>query len=672
MATLGLSADEWHDTVEWDCLRSALERKEDSKIAAMQDEVNGLLLDRDGMGFTSINSATYQALLTRHLAAFTNGKMDFSTASKRDLVNAQSLLTSRGLPLSLIGEWVELPVGTPNEPAESGSEIMLGLEEGQEYATESIGQDHVWQDTTRLKVMNTAKEQFNVSKGRPPVRRKYVHINSETPSARPKVISTGQSLKQRSSNAPFLTLNHQSPHQPHQMRLPGSIITDDQNIVMQDVRQAPPKLDVTTSDTSPIVNGLAQSISLPISTAIPQADTSKDTDPMTIVVQPKRTWSGTAKPARTTFSPDTTLQTPEADASIYKMWKSASSIPSVSRQSSEALERLRIESMKYSGKSIAGLSEPAKVKNASTSASLQVVVNDTNSKQLVIGTSVVSSTTPKERFRRANNTSSTTKTSIATAISPTATPRELSTRTTPDLPDSGSSTRSPMATRKPSRYRDGLSHAVSPTESITGPRVGNKQVVAKRTETNGLFSSGYQLGNHKAPGLKIEDMPIHQDLATVSKTIRKSSLGLSEKKQAVRQQSTQPIQPQHISSDLRNVSRRGSSAESVSLIATSIEVTNSTVPGPGGKVPRYPPSKPLILGAPDAAKPAESKVGGKAPRKGPSKPPSSAGKSPQKTPSKPLPPEVISAGVPQSDITREAAKGKTTKPKVKRSKTNLS
>ena len=652
----------------WDHHRRRVESKEDSRIVSMQDEVNSLLLDRDGMGYTSINSTTYQALLSHHLAAFTTGKMDFSTTNKRDLVNAHNLLKARGLPLSLLGQWVEPYVGTPKVPEENWSQVTLGLGEGQEHATGTVGPEQVRQDAARSKVRYPPGEQLNVAKGRPPVRRKYVHMDNETPSARPKAIPTGQVLKKTSSNVPFLKLNSPSPHHLHQVRRPGSIITNNKSVVGQDVIQAPSKLDVVTSNTSPVFEDLAQPTSLPISTVIPQADSMKDFDSMTIVVQPKRTWSGTAKPSRTTVIHSATLQTPIVEDSIHKMWRNASGNPGVSRQSSEALERLRIESMKYSGKSVAGISEPAKMNDASTQADVQNGVKGRNLKELVVRVSKGPSTTPKQRVRRASNTSSTTKRNTAIAITPTATPKDRSTPATPDLPSSGSSTRSPMATRKPSRYRDGLTNAASPTDSIPGTRASNQQAVAIGTETNGLFSSVYELSKHRALNLKTKDMPDHPELAPGLNTTRRLSLGLPERKQTVRRQSAQPIQPQLILSDSRNESRRDASAESVDLIATSIEVTKNTALESGGKAPRKTPSKSLISGASDAEKTAESKVGGKAPRKAPRKPPSPAGKAPRKTPSKLPPSELIAAEDGQSNTTRDTTKVKTAEPKAKRNK----
>ncbi|MCJ1437853.1 hypothetical protein MMC27_007240 [Xylographa pallens] len=635
---LGLSAEEWQETVAWDHHRRKVESKEDSRIATMQDEVNSLLLDRDGMGFTSINSTTYQALLSHHLAAFTTGKMDFSTTSTRDLVNAQNLLKSRRLPLSLVGQWMDPYVGTPKVAEERGSQITLGLGEGQEHdIVDKMGQEHVRQDVAKPKVLNTFREELSAAKGRAPVRRKYVHLDDETPSSRPKTIPTGQALKRTSSNIPILKLNNPSLHQPHQMGRSGSIITNNKPIVMQEVMQAPSKLDVVTSNTSPAFNNLARSTSLPVSTAILPTDTMKDFDSTTIVVQPKRTWSGTAKPGRSTFFPNATLHTPVADSSIHKMWKTASVNPGVSRQSSEALERLRIESMKYSGKSLAGFSEPAKVNDASTPIDVQNVVRVKNPKQLAVRDPKVPSTAPKQRVRKASNTSSTTKSSTVTAITPTAAPKDRSTPATPDLPSSGSSTRSPMATRKPSRYRDGLAYAASPTDSIVGNKTSNQQAVARDTEASGLYSSVYELSRHRATILQTEDMPDHPELAPGPHTTRRPSLGLPEKKQAGSRQLAQPVPPQLVSADSRNGSRRNSIAENVGSVASSIEVTNNIVPESGGKAPRKAPSKPLTSGPLDAGKTAVSKGGGKAPRKTSSKPPSSAGKAPRKTPSKPAP-----------------------------------
>ncbi|MCJ1413944.1 hypothetical protein MMC32_000269 [Xylographa parallela] len=684
---LGLSAEEWLETVAWDRHRRKVESKEDSRITTMQSEVNSLLLDRDGMGFTSINSTTYQALLSHHLAAFTTGKMDFSTTSTRDLVHAQSFLRSRRLPLSLVGQWVEPYVGIPTEAEERGSHMTLGLGEGQEHDTidrmgqehvrqehvrqEHVRQEHVRQDVAKLKVMNTSREELSATNGRAPVRRKYVHLDDETPSAHPKAILTGQALEKTSSNVPFLKLNSPSPHQPHQLRRPDSIITNNKLIAMQEIMQPPLKLDVVTQNTSLAFHNSARSTSLPISRAIIPTDTMKDFDSTTIVVQPKRTWSGTAKPGRSTFFPNATLRTPVADSSIHKMWKTTSGNLGVSTQSSEALERLRIESMKYSGKPLAGFPELAKVNNASTPTDVQNAVKARNPKQLAVSDPKVPSTAPKQRVRKASNTSSTTRSSIATAITPSATPKDRSTPATPDLPISGSSTRSLMATRKPSRYRDGLTNAASPTDTVAGNRASKQQAIAMRTETNGLFSSVYELSKHKAAALKTEDMPDHPDLAPGRDTIRRPSLGLPEKKQAGSRQSVQPVPSPLISADSRNGSRRNPMVENVGSVTSSIEVTKNIVPKSGGKTPRKAPSKPLISAALDAGKTAVSKVGGKAPRKAPSKPPSSAGKAPRKTPSKPLPSELLAAEDHHSGTARETAEAKVVKANAKRSKTMI-
>ncbi|MCJ1378945.1 hypothetical protein MMC17_002044 [Xylographa soralifera] len=582
---LGLSAEDWQETVAWDHYRCKVDSKEESRITTMQDEVNSLLLDREGMGFTSINSTTYQALLGHHLAAFTTGKMDFSTTSKRDLVNAQNLLKSRSLPLSLVGQWVEPYVGTPKVAEKDRPQITVELEEEQEHAINDMGQERVRQNTARLKIMNTSGEELKVAKGRPPVRRKYVQLNDETPSARPKAIPIGQTLKKTSSNLPFLKLDSPLLHQPRQIRRPGSTIANNKTVDVQDVLQASSKLDVVTLNTLPVSKDLAQPTSLPISTAMPRADTMKDVDSMTIVVQPKRTWSGTAKPGRTTFFPNASLQTPVEETSTHKMWRTASGNPIVSRQSSEALERLRIESMKYSGKSVAVSSEPGKVNISSTPADIQDIVKQKNPKQLAVGVSKVPITASKERVRRASNTSITTKSSTATVIIPTAKPKDRSTPATPDLPSSESSTRSPMATRKPSRYRDGFTNATSPTDSVTGNRASNQQAEAMRPETNGLYSSVYELSQDRATNLKTDNMPDYPALAPGLHTTQRPSLGLSEKKQAVRRQSAQSFPPQLIPSDSQNGSGRDSRAESVGFIASSIEITNKLCQNLEGRRP---------------------------------------------------------------------------------------
>ncbi|MCJ1282242.1 Mucin-12 [Xylographa opegraphella] len=663
---LGLSAEEWLETVVWDHHRRKLERKEDSRIANMQHEMNQLLLDRNGMGLTNITSTTYQARLSYYLAAFTTGKMDFFTTTEGELVYAQNFLKSRGLPLSLLSRWVEPLVGAPKLTEENGSQITLGLDEEQDHATDVIGQESLWQNAARIKGTNTFGEALNVAKRKPPVRRKYVHVDDVTPSAPPKSVPTGQALKNTSSNVPFLKLNSRSRHQPYQVRPPGSIIANSKS----ETTQAPSKSAVVTSDASPVFEGLAQPNSLPNSTATLQADTVKDFDPTTIVVQPKRTWSGTAKPGRTTFFPNAALQTPAVGNSIHEMWKTAYGVPSVSRQSSEALERLRIESMKYSGKSMTDRSEKVKVKEASVPADFQNVAKDKNPEQLVVGVSQVSRTAPNERVRRASSTSSTTKGSTATAITPTVTPKDRSTPFTPDLPSSASATRSPMATRKPSRYRDSLTDASSPTDTITENRARSKQAVATRTETNHGYSRVNELSSrNKAANLHTDNTSEQKESALEPHTHRRSSLEQSERKQAVRRQSVQPILPEFISTSPPDSVQRNSTTESMDSIASNIEVSNNVVPGSGGKAPRKAPSKPLISEPVVAKEPAMSKVGGKAPRKGPSKPPSSGGKAPRKTASVPPLSELIAADDHPTEIIRETAKVKIVKPKTKRNKT---
>ncbi|MCJ1395055.1 hypothetical protein MMC18_007936 [Xylographa bjoerkii] len=656
---LGLSTEQWQDTVAWDHHRLRMENKEETRIATMQDEVNSLLLNRDGMGFTSINSTTYEALLSHHLAAFMTGKMDFSTTSKRDLVNAQNYLKSRGLPLSLVGQWMEPYVGIPIVVEKHRSQITAGSGEGQEHATKDIGQESMPQDTVGLRAMNTSGEELVATKGRSPVRRKYVHLDDETPSARPRAIPTGQAMKNISSNLPSLKLNNLTPHQPHQMRRPGSITTNTKNTVMQE----PSKPDVFTSNTSLVAKDLAQPTNYPASTALPQSDTVEDLSSMTIVVQPKRTWSGTAKPGRTTFFPNATLHTPVTETSIHNMWKTPSGNPAVSKQSSEALERLRIESMKYSGRSVAGLSEQAGVNNASASAGIQNIVKRNNPQQLAVGASNAPSTAPKEKTRRVSTTSSTTRSSTASTITPTPTPtpRDRSTPATPDLPSSGSSTRSPMATRKPSRYRDGSMNAASPTDSITGRRTSNPQAVPVRTQSVTLYSSVYELS-------KTDERSDHLESAPGLHMIRRSSTGPLEKKQTVSRQSTQPISPQPIPADSQIGSRRGHKAESAASMSSSIEVAENITAKSGGKAPRKAPSKLLNSGPITAEKTAVSKGGGKAPRKTPSKPPISGGKAPRKTPSKPPSSGPITAEGYQSDTAKETAKLKVVKAKAKKVK----
>ncbi|MCJ1404516.1 hypothetical protein MMC11_007742 [Xylographa trunciseda] len=668
MNALGLSTEHWQETVAWDNHRLKVERKEETRIVTMQDEVNSLLLDRDGRGSTSIDSTAYEALFSHHLAAFMTGKMDFSTTDKGDLVNAHNYLKLRGLSPSLVGQWMEPCIGIPTAAEKDSSQIILEPRERQEGANNEISQKSVRNDNVGLKATNKSGEYLVTAKAprgtkeRSPVRRKYVHLDHETPSARPNAISIGQAMN-TSLKLPSLKLNNPTPRQSDQTRRPGSIITNTKNVVTQNVMQESSNRDILAPSISSVVKNLAQPTLVSTSTIVSNSDPVEDLSSTTIVVQPKRTWSGTAKTGRKTLFPDGTLQTPVGETPTHNMWMTASGNPVVSKQSSEALERLRIESMKYSGRSARGFQEQNEVNDASTPADVQNVARKKNPKELAVGVSRVPNTAPHEKIRRASTTSSTTKGSPGATIASTTTPTDQSTPATPDLPSSGSSTRSPMATRKPLRYRDGLSGATSPTESITGRRISNERAVPARTEKAGLYSSVYQLGKHMASDPTTDGRPGYQMSAPGLDTSQRSNQGPPEKRQAVRRQSTQLIPAQLIPADTCNRSRRSSLAESVGSIANSIEIAKNVVPKAGGKAPRKVPSKPPAAVPEIAEKTAVSRTGGKGPRKAPSKPSPGKGKAPRKTPSKLPPAELAPAEVEGSDTAKESAKVKVAKAK---------
>ena len=652
---LGLSEEQWLDTTAWDHHRLRMESKELTRIAAMQKEVNRLLLVGDGMGSTSIKPENYEALVKHHLAAFMTGQMDFSTTSKGDLIDAQNFLKSRGLPLSLAGQWVEPYVGIPTRVEEHSLQNAVG--EGHEQVTSEVGHGPVRRAPSGLKTRNKSSEDSVATRGRSPVRRKYVHLDEATPSARPRAIPIGQSPKKTSFMLPSLKTNDATQSQPHQARRPDSILIDTNNTTTQSVLQEPSKNEIFPSSISLVAT-------IPAGTALPQSDVIEDFDSTTIVVRPKRTWSGTAKPGRTTLLPNTTVQTPLTEAAKHNIWKTPSSNHVISKQSSETLERLRIESMKYSGRSGANVSEQAEVDNANTSFEAHEV-KEKNPKGLAIEVSQVSGATLVGNTRRASTTRSIISSSTATTTTPKPKPREYSTPTTPDLSGSGSSTRSPMATRKPSRYRDVPTAAGLPTDPLVGRKGSNPQAVQVQTGTTGSYSNIYEPTKQRAADQKVNGVSDHFESAP---GLQRSSLGPPEKKRAVRRPSAQLIQPPLLPAPSRNGSRHNSGAGSVVSVGSSVEVIKNVVSKNGGKPPRKTPSKPASSGPGPIATEATaiSKIGGEGPRKAPSEPSPAGGKGPRKAPSKQPFPGLVAVENDQSDMAKETGNIKVANAKAKR------
>ncbi|MCJ1478047.1 hypothetical protein MMC13_006722 [Lambiella insularis] len=480
MQLLKLSPEHWQAMSAMDDRRLLLERREETRIAKMQEDLHWFLLDGNGSGPTTLNSSTYDRLLTLHLGRFINGdKPDFCTTTKADLQQAHAFLNSRGLPLSLAGEWKEPYIGTPSVEAESDSNARAAV--GREK--DSGGANEI-----SIRPVSQAPVANGTSRDRPPnrggrssalVRRKFMLLNNDTPSGLPRSDLADRQRKILAPKQAEPALGVTTPQVGQADAIPAP--AKEQHLPWPPLESK----HILPSNAPPMPDENHAAVSSRLLPLLPRSHPNGNQglgSPSTIVVQPKKAWSGTAVAVRPII-PATSQKLPTSTTQIAQMEAGSISKPlpsnNVARYSWEALERQRAESMKYSGRTAPQFKEHSTPQTPSNASSAPNASSIRNFKQLAVVTSSAPNTVPELNRdpMRSSITSSTASRGRSGASSVTSIRKDADTPVTPlnDLPGSRSSTRSPTATRLPSRYRNEIVQPESPTLSRKGMKSLDKE-----------------------------------------------------------------------------------------------------------------------------------------------------------------------------------------------------
>lgn len=545
----------------------------------MQTDLHWFLLDGDGTGSTTLDSSRYGDMLTFHLGRFIDGdKSDFYTTTKSHFRKAQVFLQSWGLPLSLLGEWIEPYIGAPPFRERNGSNGR---------ASEGLGIDPDGAEETLIRQTPHTSVAEGSSKDSPPnkhdrppnpVRRRFIGMSNETPSGPPRSGSTGFSRNESAPTQPSLVVEVTAP----QMGRSSSILN-----VAPDPE--PHKFKTLTPSRGPPLLDNSHHPTHPHSYV---DEEQKLENLATITVEPKKTWSGTAIPA--SRNPPNLSQISATPAALTAHTEPQSilsrALPTdnaITQCSSEALERQRAESMKYSYRIVAKSPErfvPQMLGDVYRSPN----TNSTkNYKHLAVMVSNTPSAKSNQNSRRTSITGSTASSRDSSAMSTTPVQKPADTPATSlqTLSGSGSSTRSQNATRLPARFRDEMMLAASPTH----PKKGRKPLVKGASEIPLVASD-------TADVAKPAIMSVKSPMADMS-----TSQGVQPKKQVIPHQ--QSLSTPSMS---RKGSRRQPSAESA--ISTNVTVThmNEAQSSTGGKAARKTTTRTLL----SEQKPPQEKRGG--------------------------------------------------------------
>jgi len=599
---LGISPEEWQETVKWDTQREQVSEREDTKIQGMQEEIHRLLLD--GGPIIKVTTSAYNRIFDRHLGTYMRtDKWHFHVCTKKQLEIAHAFLNFRGLSRSLAGRWDELESGNTYDYRSAREKASRAeMSKVVEKLDGVIIQPGVNQKAQDPKVSSLITSSPVHERGRSPIRRRYITQSQETsPSASQatRKIPASQDLAVPQPQH-YTTKRTPNPYRPIVIA-PGA----GSDTIMQDISNLfLPDQTVEPSDASLPLTGSTVMVpcQLPANDPRPILSTEQEndhSDNSTILVQPKRGWTGTARPTvRIAPHPsgnDSLI--PLAQGIIQGMGDMTAQTDLSTGDPNGAMERLRRQSLKHTAK--ARPKPEAQTENGDQSCSQMGPngIKPKNVKSFPVSTSLSKAKQAPQDPRRASTGSLTATSRFTTAATP-----EQSAQDSPDTPvKSGSSTRSSRATQLPARYRDDL---VETPTAASRPRKSSqlKGLVPQATMPKAEVTLRKPRGR-KAAAEKEEEEEEDED-ADHTKRLATSPPGSREpppKKQAGRKRATMPTP-----SASRSESVQSSRAESVVSTATknkrkgkaasgAVKASGATAaPKATGKAPRKRPPRTSI------------------------------------------------------------------------------
>lgn len=466
---LGISWEDWQETIAWDTQRHNVSEREETKIQSMQEDIHRVLLD--GGNITKLTDSVYNHIFDKHLGTIVRAeKMQFNICTKKQLETALAFLVQQGLSRSLAGRWDELSSGNTYKyrsteeqvPRTRGGEQTPTIEisKAVEQLELATVRPAINQKVQSPIVLASSPSQVGQERGRSPVRRRYITSDEENPPSFSRVAPR--------TVAPRDILISQSQHStPKRIRYP-----------YRPLAMAPSAGDDTIMQDAPSLPLHDQTVKHPGSSllfncgngGVPHRPTTNEPKPSrpseqpddhsessTILVQPKRAYTGTARPTAKLASSGNVPFAPLAHAPLAQATpqgggEMTAQVDFSTGDPSEAMERLKRESLKHSAKPKPKPERPVDNKGQSGAQMDSIVTKRKNVKNLSVSTSNSSGKQPVEGPRRASTATSTGRSRSGTAGTP-----EQGGQGSPITPmRSGSSPRTARARQLPARFRDSV------------------------------------------------------------------------------------------------------------------------------------------------------------------------------------------------------------------------
>jgi hypothetical protein len=590
---LGISPEEWQETLKWDDQRNGVSEREETKIQAMQQEIHQMLLE--GGPITKLTTTVYNRIFDRHLGTIVRtDRWHFNICTMKQLEIAHAFLAFKGLSRTLAGRWEELSSGNTYDHRNVRQRVpSIEITKAAEQLDSIIPRPEINQKAQEPKITALMTSPAVHERGRSPVRRRYMTSSEETSPS----LSRATARIVASQHLPVPHLQRSTPKGAPIPYWPLAMASSaDGDTVMQDGPSSSlPAQILETSGPSLLVKGSNDIVpcQLIANKPKPNLDSGQiadQTDGSTIMVQPKGIYKGTARgTARATPQPlGGEAVNSVAQGRLPEIGKMMPQTELPTKDRLDAMERLKLQSMKHTAKIKAKPERPVENSDQSSSRKVPIATGPKNVKKLSISTSHMASNKASESSRGAS-TGTVTNTSHAT----TAGTPEQGVEDSPITPGkSGSSTRSSRATQLPARYRDDLVE----TPTVTSrPRKSSlrketsSQAQASKAEVSSRKSSK---GKNGAASKGEED---EDDAADHAKRLATSPPGSREpaaKRQAGKKQASM-LTPSASRSDTARSSRAASVASNANGKKGKANVTTAG-PKAGGKVPRKKPPRAAV------------------------------------------------------------------------------
>ena len=456
---LGISHEQYDEMIKWNKLRHRVADRENTKLMSMQQDVHQRLLNRGEFQTGSITQATYKHLFNHHLGSIVNSdKLNFTTCTKAHLSRAQAFLRARELTATLAGLWEEPVIGVSRQVIDVAS-LKDNTGGG---ALQSPAENRRGENRANISPSKRAAGE----RGRTAVRRSHIEQSEETLSSHAPLITTDHFPQTMPPNGAHA--HAPAGHEPIlQLRCVNSSPNADVDKDMQNVSSKSAQ-DASLHPPACLSGNHGPTPYPPAALGHEMSAAANEEDDMasTITVEPKRKYLGTAKPSILTQLRSSEGNNSQPDYSkLQGVWKTSNETKALSRNTFDALGRLRLESLKHSARPGPKSRTRGDIREQIGIPRTRGPTNRKNFKQLAVATSSSSVVKPIGDPQKNGIFFSAGK---ALAATPTTLGKgEQSSPITPTqaISGSGSSTRSQMATRIPARYREDLIEIGSPTSS---------------------------------------------------------------------------------------------------------------------------------------------------------------------------------------------------------------